>query len=95
MTKIIGSPTITPMKIPDWNQTDPLKSDYIKNKPDISSIITNRIKGKANQSDVDLLFEESTQHYRSYEELNEKIGDIDSALDRIIAIQNSLLGVSE
>ena len=31
--KVIGNPTVTPMAVPDWNQTDPKKSDYIKNKP--------------------------------------------------------------
>ena len=31
--KIIGNTTATPMTIPDWNQTDPKKADYIKNKP--------------------------------------------------------------
>ena len=33
MNKIIGTPTTTPMKIPDWNQDNPIKADYIKNKP--------------------------------------------------------------
>lgn len=31
--RVIGNPTITPMAVPDWNQTDPTKADYIKNKP--------------------------------------------------------------
>lgn len=31
--KVIGNPTVTPMAVPDWNQTDPKKADYIKNKP--------------------------------------------------------------
>jgi hypothetical protein len=35
MAKIIGTPTVTPAPKPDWNQTDPTKADYIKNKPDI------------------------------------------------------------
>ena len=33
MAKIIGNPTVTPMAVPDWNQTDSSKADYIKNKP--------------------------------------------------------------
>lgn len=33
MAKIIGNPTVTPMAIPDWLQDDPLKADFIKNKP--------------------------------------------------------------
>ena len=37
MSKIIGSITTTPMAIPDWNQDNPNKADYIKNKPEIIS----------------------------------------------------------
>lgn len=33
MAKIIGGTTSTPMRVPDWNQTDPNRADYIKNKP--------------------------------------------------------------
>ena len=35
MAKIIGNTTTTPVAIPDWNQTDETKVDYIKNKPTI------------------------------------------------------------
>lgn len=41
MNKIVGNPLVTPMKVADWNQTDPKKSDYIKNKPDIAAIESN------------------------------------------------------
>jgi hypothetical protein len=34
--KIRGNTVGTSMPRPDWNQTDPTKADYIKNKPDIS-----------------------------------------------------------
>lgn len=30
--KVVGNPTITPMKIPDFNQNDERKADYIKNR---------------------------------------------------------------
>lgn len=33
MPKIIGNTTATPNPQSDWNQTDPTKADYIKNKP--------------------------------------------------------------
>lgn len=33
MAKIIGSTTVTPMAIPNWEQDDENKADYIKNKP--------------------------------------------------------------
>lgn len=34
MAKIIGNTTATTVAQPDWNQTDPTKVSYIKNKPD-------------------------------------------------------------
>lgn len=39
MGKIIGNTTATPMAIPDWNQMDETKADYIKNKPTIVDLI--------------------------------------------------------
>ena len=33
MSKIIGNPTTTPMAIPDYNQNNEKKADYIKNRP--------------------------------------------------------------
>lgn len=38
---IMGNTTVTPMAVPDWNQTDPNKADYIKNKPEVYPKITN------------------------------------------------------
>ena len=54
MPKIIGNPTITPMAVPDWNQTDPTKADYIKNKPDVykKSEVDTKLNVKANKSDI-------------------------------------------
>ena len=37
MDRIIGATVSTPMKVPDWNQEDPNKADYIKNKPNVVS----------------------------------------------------------
>ena len=36
--RIIGNTTTTPMPIPDWNQTNPAKADFIKNKPDMQAV---------------------------------------------------------
>ena len=33
--EIVGNTTTTPMAIPDWDQNDETKADYIKNKPEI------------------------------------------------------------
>ena len=38
--KIRGTTVSTPTPKPDWNQTDPSKADYIKNKPIIVSVDT-------------------------------------------------------
>ena len=38
MSKIIGNTTATPVAIPDWNQTDENKADYIKNKPTLGAL---------------------------------------------------------
>lgn len=38
--KITGITVGTNSPRPDWNQTDPKKADYIKNKPDLSGIKT-------------------------------------------------------
>lgn len=38
MSKIIGNTTATPIPRSDWEQTDELKADYIKNKPELGTI---------------------------------------------------------
>ena len=39
MSKVIGDATVTPVPIADWNQTNPMKADYIKNKPDVDALV--------------------------------------------------------
>lgn len=48
MGKIIGNTIATPMTIPDWNQTDETKADYIKNKPNIGDLASLTEIGKEN-----------------------------------------------
>ena len=61
MSKIIGNPTITPMAIPDWNQNDSSKADYIKNKPsilaeeDIINLIAENGGGSSGGSTVEII----------------------------------------
>ena len=43
MPKIIGNTTATPPPRPDWNQDDPTKADYIKNKPNIEELINSAV----------------------------------------------------
>ena len=42
-SKLIGIPVGTPTPQPDWNQTDPTKGDYIKNKPTLSARIADGV----------------------------------------------------
>lgn len=37
MDRIIGVTVGTPNKVPDWNQNDSTKADFIKNKPNVVS----------------------------------------------------------
>ena len=39
MPKIIGNTTATPTPVSDWAQTDPMKADYIKNKPNLDAYL--------------------------------------------------------
>lgn len=39
MAKIIGGTTATSVPVPDWNQNNPNRADYIKNKPDIAGFM--------------------------------------------------------
>lgn len=48
MDKIFGNPLVTPMRVSDWLQTNEKKSDYIKNKPDLSAYanaLTSNVSG--------------------------------------------------
>ena len=70
MNKIIGNPTTTPMAVPDWNQKNPLKADYIKNKPDLSQVATS---GSYNDLS-DKLVEDLGEFWYVYESGNEEQG---------------------
>lgn len=42
MSKIIGNTVGTPNPRPDWNQTDETKANYIKNKPEAATVISEK-----------------------------------------------------
>ena len=48
--KIIGDTTATPNPRPDWNQTDVMKADYIKNKPLLGSLAAKDVVEKSDLS---------------------------------------------
>ena len=131
MPKIIGGLTSTTMPVPDWEQTNPMRADYIKNKPVIPEVdqefnivstnaIANRIVyeklieheqsingntsnadaaherisnfEEAYATDIMTLTNATDQLYNDFEEVKQHLGDIETALDGIIAIQNGLIG---
>ena len=57
MAKIIGGAAVTPMKIADLGQTDPKKSDFIKNKQLISNAIKETVSGNPIRIDDSSPFE--------------------------------------
>ena len=50
MSKIIGNTTATPTPRSDWNQVDEAKADFILNKPELGSLATKDVIGKADLS---------------------------------------------
>ena len=77
MAKIIGGTAATSMLIPDWKQTNPGRADYIKNKP-FENV----------DSDLDVNSTNPVQN----KVVAAAIGDVETALDSIIAMQNALIG---
>lgn len=70
---IVGNPTTTPMAIPDWNQTNPLRADYIKNKPNLSKVATSgSYNDLSDKPDIP-----STEGLASEEYVDRKIKDVE------------------
>ena len=46
--KIIGGTAVSSMLVPDWNQTNPNRADFIKNKPEVA----NALKGYASGNPI-------------------------------------------
>ena len=105
--RIAGNIVGLPSPRSDWNQTDEMKADFIKNKPAIGDL--SKLNTFTKESIVDAINEinldcdgrlrRCDQQYAETAEridnLQNGVGDIETALDGIIAIQNGLLGVSE
>ena len=77
MAKIIGGVVATPTPKPDWKETNPSKGGYIKNKPFES---------------VDTTLNINSTNPVQNKVVAGAIGDIDTALDGIIALQQTLIG---
>jgi len=144
--RIIGNPVGVPNPKTDWNQTDPAKSDYLKNKPkhlvidehyvhtdnnftnedkeklqtvtrnyndlsnkpsingvELSGDLELNIPTKTSELDNDSNFVSdkdyvhtdnnfSDEYKEKIDDFDGTIGDISTALDSIIAIQNEYIG---
>lgn len=81
MAKIIGNTTVTPMAVPDWNQTNETKADYIKNKPILGDLSSKDI---AEKSDLAADIQESL----------EKADTVTTLMDRVSANENAILALN-
>ena len=88
MPKIIGNTTVTPVMPADWEQTDEKKVDYIKNKPTKLSQFENDSKFVKDTEIEEKVKGVGDQLYAT----KEQVGDIETALDSIIAMQTSYIG---
>lgn len=61
--KIVGNPATTPMKVPDWDQNDERKSDYIKNRTHYDNRI---LIGEALSTDGQMSLSEPFNEGNSY-----------------------------
>lgn len=89
MAKVIGNPTTTPMAIPDWNQTDSKKADFIKNKPDLTQYATKADLEAVKPEQVeyaeyarrDYDGNQIVEHYATKTEVNEIVENASEALE--------------
>ena len=98
MAKIMGNIVGLPSPRSDWNQTDEAKADYIKNKPTKLSQFVNDIGAGGGGGDLSKYvtwedFERRTTPIEdNVADIIEDLGDIDTALDAILAIQEVIVG---
>ena len=98
MSKIIGNPVGTTLPKPDWNQTDPNKGDYIKNKPDVEALKT--LVGDTSVADqintaVANLLDNSTEAVDSIYELRDAMEDNADAITALEEIAGKKANASD
>ena len=74
--------------IPDWEQTDPNGPGYIRNKPDLSEIeqvVENTVA-------IENINEQVSENTTNISNIQADLGDVESSLNSIIAIQESIIG---
>ena len=80
MAKIIGNTVGIPNPQPDWNQTDEIKADYIKNKPKIPSIVDDL---ETSDSSKVLSAKQGVELKAFIDALNASVSEIDSHMPYI------------
>ena len=98
MSKIIGNPIGTTLPKPDWNQTDPNKGDYIKNKPDVEAL--KNLVGDTSVADqintaVANLLDNSTEAVDSIYELRDAMEDNADAISALEEIAGKKANTSD
>lgn len=96
MAKIVGGVASSTMPVPDWEQTNPRRADYIKNKPvidqDFDELSTNAIANKVVTGLYNDFNDTASSFNARFYEVEQQLGDVETALDSIMAIQNGLIG---
>ena len=93
MNEIMGSVTAINNPITDWAQTDPTKANFIKNKPDVVSYEElDRMIADGEISANNLYYKKDVTIAQQLDALEEDMGDVDAALDGIIALENAYIG---
>lgn len=96
MAKIVGGVASTTMPVPDWEQTNPRRADYIKNKPIVDQEFnfesTNAIANKCVTSLYNDFNGTASSFNARIDEIEQQLGNVETALDSIIAIQEALIG---
>ena len=88
MAKVIGNTTTTPMAIPDWNQTDETKADYIKNKPKIPSKISDLTNDAGYINNIDDALSDSSTNPVQNKVVNAAISNLNTLVgDTAVAEQ--------
>jgi hypothetical protein len=96
MAKIVGGVASTTMPVPDWEQTNPRRADYIKNKPvvdqEFDETSTNAIANKVVAGLYNDFNGTASSFNERINEVEQQVGGVETALDSIIAIQEALIG---
>lgn len=91
--KIRGNTVGTTTPRPDWNQSNPRKADFILNKPDVVLCVEQNLsEPQKEQARKNINAVSVSRLNNELDSISADMGNIDSALDAIIAMQESIIG---